>query len=179
MRSVLIFTVVCSLFILVSVAWMPTLFLPQQLARRKNSQPGNMQPRISSAPNRATFAVFTNGLEHIFEGDDYYLRTPQAYIERDQPQTVIIALDSVTWRTFFNSLPISLDEECFVTDENHQYCTNQSQTLQFYLNEKPTPGVLDQPIRPGDQLLITYGEETDTEIKLQLTKVPKVEPEAL
>lgn len=171
MRSILIFAVVCSLSILVVTAWAPTLFIPQQLAKKRGSPSLAMDSQSNNIKKQATFAIFTTGLQRRFEEAQYFQRSPRAYVEGNTPNTVFVADDEVTWRDFFETMPFTLTENCFVSVESQKYCNQGKYSVKFYINEKTTPDALDRIITDGDQFLITYGEDTDTEIMLQLSQL--------
>ena len=67
---------------------------------------------------------------------------------------------------------MSLSKDCLVTGSGQTFCTNKTQALRFFINGMEDPDALDREIKESDKLLITYGIETDDQIKEQLEQIP-------
>lgn len=165
-----------------------TIFLFQQnypenlpLTRNQPSEtPTVTQTSTETPPQeltdaKASFAIFTNGTVRIFTSPSYHNLSPDVYIESPNPNIVNIKKSGTTWDAFFKTLPMTLTHDCLTTGTGQTFCNNPTQTLKFYLNGKLHTNALDQPIINGDQLLVSYGSETDTEIQKQLQQVPGIE----
>ena len=104
----------------------------------------------------ATFEISTNGTKRTFNNPKYYNLTDYAYISPLDPQYVHLKKTGVTWREFFDSLPMKLTEKCLTTGTGQEFCSNQTKKLRFTLNNLENPTALDMEIVPGAKLLITY-----------------------
>lgn len=120
----------------------------------------------------ASFAIYTNGTFRIFTGSMYHNLSPDVYIQSNNPNIVRIKKSDLTWRDFFNTLPFSLNEKCLTTGTGETFCSNETHTLQFYLNGSLTQNALDQEIKPGDKLLVTYDETNSDNINAQISSIP-------
>jgi len=120
----------------------------------------------------AYFAIFTNGTFRVFTAPMYHNLSADMYIEANNPNTIIIKKAGATWSDFFSTLPFKLSHECLTTGTNQTFCTKEGSVLKFYLNGERKENVLDQEIQDGDKLLVTYGSESEIEIKKQLDKIP-------
>ena len=119
---------------------------------------------------RASFAIFTNNTYRVFDDPKYYNQSPDVYME--EANIVIVKKKGITWSDFFATLPMSLKEDCLVTGTGQTFCTNETQRLRFFINSKEDKDALNKEIVEGDKLLVTYGEETENQIKNQLQQVP-------
>lgn len=123
---------------------------------------------------RASFAIFTNGIFRIFTASMYHNLSSDVYIEKSNPNIIIVKKESVTWNDFFSTLPFKLTHNCLTTGTNETFCSTNNKTLKFYLNGLEKAQVLDEKINNGDMLLISFGNEQIDIIRAQLEKVPKL-----
>lgn len=132
---------------------------------------------ISSIPTEqeisytAAFAIYTNGTFRVFTASMYHNLSEDVFIQADNPNTIRVKKTGITWDAFFKTLPFKLTKECLITGTKQTFCTNQGKTLKFYLNGVKTEDLLDKEIKEGDKALITYGNESENEIKTQLNKL--------
>lgn len=120
----------------------------------------------------ASFAIYTNGTFRIFTAPMYHNLSSDVYIEASNPNIVHVKKLNITWRDFFESLPFELNEDCLTTGTKQTFCTNKQYVLQFYINEGINQTALDQVIKPGDKLLVTYDQENAAGISQQLQSIP-------
>jgi len=124
-----------------------------------------------SVDYKARFAIYTNGLKRIFTAPMYHNLSKDVYIEASDPSIVHIKKDGVTWMNFFMTLPFKLDKNCLTTGTKETFCTTPNATLKFYLNGVKNDKLLFTPIKNGDVALISYGLETEAQIKSQLNSL--------
>lgn len=124
---------------------------------------------------RASYAIFTNGLFRVFTDEMYHKLSPDVYIESSNPNIVYVKKTNITWDDFFSTLPFKLSKECLTTGTGQTFCTKGDQSLRFYLNGVENPNALDGLIQQGDQLLITYGDISENQLKNQLQQIPEIE----
>ncbi|HSA83648.1 MAG TPA: hypothetical protein VLF20_02060 [Patescibacteria group bacterium] len=142
------------------------------------NNPKTLTVPISQAPEtvetKAAFAIFTHGVFRIFTAAMYHNLSTDVYIESSNPNIVYVKRANITWDDFFNTLPFKLSKECLTTGTGQTFCTKGNQSLRFYLNGKVNPNALDQVIKEGDQLLVTFGDNSEAQIQNQLQQVPEI-----
>ena len=137
-----------------------------------------VQKEISSSPTpevvnfTASFAIFTQGTFRVFTAAMYHNQDENKYIESSNPNIIHVKKSNVTWDDFFKTLPFSLKKDCLVTGTGQTFCTNSNEKLGFYINGVNLPDALDQQINPGDQLLVSYGDQEPKVIQNQFRKIP-------
>ena len=68
----------------------------------------------------------------------------------------------------FDTLGIGLTDECYILSDGRQFCTDESYSLKFYINREQIEDITNYVINQGDRILISYGDETEEEIEMQL-----------
>ena len=121
---------------------------------------------------QASFAIFTNGTFRVFTAAMYHNLSQDAYIDASNPNIVQVKKAGTTWNDFFSTLPFKLTPECLTTGTKEMFCTGNKGTLQFYINGEKDTYALSQEIKDGDKLLVTFGKESDAQIKQQIDKIP-------
>lgn len=123
-----------------------------------------------NAEYKASFAIFTNGILRDFSDSKYHNRSKDVYITADNTNLIIVKKEGITWNNFFKTLPspMQVSERCLITGTGQEFCTNQTQTLRFYLNGKRNNNLLSEEIKNGNKALISYGNKDETEIQAQL-----------
>lgn len=124
---------------------------------------------------RASFAIFTNGTFRDFSSSKYHNQSKDVFTQSDNPNIIYVKKKGITWNDFFKTLPMGLSKDCLTTGTGQKFCTNEDGSLKFYLNGKRDDNVLSKEIKNGDQALITYGNESEEEIKEQFQKIPKAQ----
>lgn len=132
-------------------------------------------PSVAKLPYKATFAIFTNGTLRVFTDPRYHRLSPDVYLDASDPGVLNITVSDITWADFFATLPMQLSAQCLTTGTGQSFCTGKQGKLSFYLNGSEVPQALDEVIRPGDRLLVTYGNPTPEVIRDQLSRVPVLE----
>lgn len=119
---------------------------------------------------KASFAIFTNGSLRDFTSSKYHNLSKDVFVTSENPSIVNVKKKGITWNDFFKTLPspMKLSKDCLITGTGEEFCTNKAQSLKFYLNGIKDDNLLSKTIRNGDKALITYGNESETEIKMQL-----------
>ena len=126
---------------------------------------------VKKVDYHAGFAVFTNGLKRNFSQSMYHNQSEDVFLEASNPSLVHSEKIGVTWGDFFDTLPVTVTNTCLTTGTGEKFCNGQGNTLQFYLNGEKTPGLLDKEITDGDRALITFGNENNAQIQLQLKEI--------
>lgn len=121
---------------------------------------------------QAVFAIFTNGTLRDFTDPKYHNKSKDVFIQSDNPNIIYVKRKGITWNDFFKTLPMELSKDCLTTGTGQKFCANEDGSLKFYLNGQRDDNVLSKEIKNGDQALITYGNESEEEIKEQFQKIP-------
>lgn len=123
---------------------------------------------------QAGFAIFTNGTFRIFTDSRYHNKSEEAFIQPENPNIVHVRKSNITWDDFFKTLPMQLTQQCLTTGTGQVFCSTEAQKLKFYLNGNEDAAALARPVRNGDRLLVSYGSETEEQIRLQMQQIPTV-----
>ncbi len=132
-------------------------------------------------PKTASYDAFVFGSAHehasisvkIFD-DEFDLTKPEfqlqsSFIHLENSNGYVIHRHSkdVAIGYFFETLNLGLTQDCFVFQDGKEFCSNDDYTLKFFINERQVDDLRDYQIFDGDYILISYGAETQEEIKKQ------------
>lgn len=106
-----------------------------------------------------------------FTSTAYQLKSPYIHFEKGNGDTVHMHASNVTMGFLFDTLKIGLDDKCYTFPDTRAFCTNDKYTLKFYVNDHQVPDLKNYVFKDQDRMLISYGNENDTQIKEQLSKV--------
>ncbi len=124
---------------------------------------------------QASFAIFSDGLFRDFSAAMYHNRSADVFIAAPNSNVIRITKKGISWNDFFSSMPspFKLTKDCLITGTGQDFCTSKSGgSLKFYLNGVKSENLLDLEINDIDKVLITYGNETESQIKRQLDQIP-------
>ncbi len=145
------------------------------LSSRSNKKPDetliNKSGARTQTEKRASFAIYTNGTLRIFTDSKYHNQSDEVFINPDLPNQVTVLKSGTTWRDFFTTLPMKLEEDCLTTGTGQTFCNNEKYSLQFYINGVKNQKALDEEIKDNDKLLITYESEDSLEIQKQINSI--------
>ena len=117
---------------------------------------------------RAKFLIYTNGTRRDFCDSRYHNLSNEVFISPDKPSEVVVLKEKTTWNDFFMTLPMKITKECLTTGTGQVFCSNETKSLKFYINDILSPGALTREIEDRDRLLISFGSEVEDKIELQL-----------
>jgi hypothetical protein len=147
--------------------------VPQTSSSKKITPSKLTEPSVNPITDiQASFAIFTNGTFRIFTAAMYHYLSQDVYIEVSNPNRVQVKKSGTTWNDFFLTLPFKLTSDCLITGTNETYCSGSLGALQFFINGVKYDNALDQEIKDGDKLLVTFGTESEAQIKQQVDRVP-------
>lgn len=163
------------MIILTAVASGIIIYIKFNQANNFFSPPEEAQDIQTQKPSEfsASFAIYTNGTFRIFTNSMYHDLSPDVYISGKNPNVVNVKKEGITWGDFFSTLPFELNNQCLTTGTNQTFCSNETYTLQFYLNENLTEDIMENEINPGDKLLITFDTPNSSNLSEQLRSVPE------
>lgn len=117
--------------------------------------------------DRAAFGVYINNQVKPFTSPEFLNRSKDAFISKEEPNIVHIYNSEMTWGAFFKTLPVSLSNECFITEKGENFCNGNNGSLQFFVNGIKVDSILNKKMSDGDRLLITFGKENADQISQQ------------
>ena len=166
------------LFILIVVA-AGGVILFFNLAKNQEETPSQFTqtptPQTQEAVDlKASFAIYTNNTFRIFTAPMYHNLSEDVFIRASNPNVVRVAKAGVTWNDFFQTLPMKLNSNCLTTGTGQTFCTGSNGTLKFYLNGKKIDNFLELEIKESDKALITFGNENEDHIQIQLERVQTI-----
>jgi hypothetical protein len=173
-KKVLVFSVI------VIIAVLGASFVLQSSGRKEEaiSIPSTPVPSVeiteqAAVDFNASFAIFTHSTFRIFTAAMYHDLSDDVFIEGSNPNIVHVRKAGITWSDFFQTLPFSLDKECLTTGTGQTFCDREGGRLRFFINGIEDPDALNKVINEGDQLLVSFGNESEEDIQDQLQKVPR------
>lgn len=111
------------------------------------------------------------GQQFDYTSNAYQLKSPYIHFEKENGETVHMHASNVTMGFLFDTLRIGLDDKCFTFPDKRQFCTNDKYTLKFFVNHKEVPNLSNFVFKDQDRILISYGNENETQISSQLARV--------
>jgi hypothetical protein len=111
------------------------------------------------------------GQQFDYSSTAYQIKSPYISFQKGNGETVHMMATNVTMGFLFDTLKIGLDDKCFTFPDKRAFCTNDKYTLKFYVNHHQVPDLRNYVFKDQDRMLISYGNENDTQINAQLAKL--------
>ena len=108
------------------------------------------------------------GQQFDYSSTAYQIKSPYISFQKGNGETVHMMAANVTMGFLFDTLKIGLDDKCFTFPDKRAFCTNDKYTLKFYVNHHEVPDLRNYVFKDQDRMLISYGNENDTQINSQL-----------
>jgi len=106
-----------------------------------------------------------------FSGTAFQIKSPWIHFEGGDGTTMHKHATGVTVGYLFDTLPVSVDDDCFEFGDGRSFCTNEDYSLKFFINGESVTGISDYSISEDDKILVSYGSETPEEIESQLLEL--------
>ena len=116
--------------------------------------------------------IFTDKFD--FSTPAYQVKSPYIHFESNNGETIHRHASNVTMGYLFDTLKIKLADDCYVFPDNREFCTNSDYSLKFFVNHEPLQSIRNHVSHQGDRILISYGNETSTQIDEQLARVDSI-----
>ena len=126
---------------------------------------------LGSAFIHADFAVFINGEKYDFNQTIFFEKNPYIYISYPYSSLLRIRATNVPLKMFFDSIGWRITKDCIKLHTSEEYCTNKTHSLKFYVNGKRIEDISNYLIKDLDKILISYGNESEEQIKFQLKQI--------
>lgn len=126
---------------------------------------------LNNAHTHSAILVKIFGDTFDFSSPAYQAKTPWIHFEGGDGTTVHKHATGVTLGYLFNSMKLQVDDKCFIFQDGRQYCTNEDNSLRFFINDKEVNDIAGYEPMDQDRILIVYGSETPEEIQELLKQV--------
>lgn len=134
------------------------------------------QPLLGDVHEHADFKVYLNGEAYNFAQDKYMSGEEKSlsnftHLHDGEGDVIHKHMTTITLGDFFSSLGMQFTEDCFILDDGTDYCNDEENTLQIFVNGKKNRDFGDYELSDLDRILITYGNESDEVIEAQIDSV--------
>ncbi len=134
------------------------------------------EPLLGDLHYHADFKVYLNGIAYDFAQEKYMSEeegalSPFTHLHDMNGEIIHKHMSGITLGDFFESIGMSLTETCFTVDDGTAYCDDETKTLQFYVNGELNTKFDQYELQDLDRILISYGDETEAELQIQLSSV--------
>lgn len=126
---------------------------------------------VGSTHTHQGLKVYLDGVPVDFSQPQYQVRSRAAHFEGGDGNTLHTHAVGVSLGFLFNTLGMSFDPNCFILDNGDEFCNNGEKTLKFFVNGQQNDEFQYYQTRESDHILISYGDESEEEIKQQLDSV--------
>jgi len=101
----------------------------------------------------------------------YQIKSSWIHFEGQDGNTIHRHASGVTLGYLFDTLRITLTDQCFVFPDGREFCTNDEYSLKFYINHNQVPDIRNYVLQEDDRILISYGDQTPEQIEAQLVEL--------
>jgi len=95
----------------------------------------------------------------------------KVHMEGGDGDMIHVHATGATMEFFLNSLGIKFDKDCLTIDTGDKYCNDVDKSLKFYVSGKPNDEWENYVLKNLDKILVSYGNESEEQIKQQLASV--------
>jgi len=125
-----------------------------------------------STHSHADFKVYILGKPLNFDSAKYQVMERLTHVENKDGGVLHVHATGITLGFFLKSLGLKLTDECITLDTGNQYCNLGKATLKAYVKSQNTGWVqiydpADYVINDLDKMLVSYGSESEEDIKKQ------------
>lgn len=126
---------------------------------------------LGSAHIHADFKVYIEGRALDFSIPKYQVRSQFIHVEDGNGDVIHTHAAGPTLGDFFKTLGMKFEKGCFTVDTGGQFCDQDGKKLRFYVNGQPNEEYGDHVVKNLEKYLVTYGAESEAEIKRQLATI--------
>ncbi len=126
--------------------------------------------------HHASFAIFVDGARVDLSGDEFMedvsscaaghsvLPRARVHLHDNNPDIVHVHHGGVTWGHLFANLGIGVGRRFIAVSEDAVLTEGEGRTMKFILNGRTQFSVVNEPIRSGDRVLVSFGPEGEAEV---------------
>jgi len=136
---------------------------------------------LGSAHEHAAFLIKINEKNIDLSIPKYQVQSDYIHVENGDGTTLHRHATNVTFGDFLETIKMNLDKEnnnnCLVFDNGTNYCDDNANKLNAYINGNSTgiEAISNYIINDNDRLLVIYGNETENEINRAVKEVNDIE----
>ena len=127
--------------------------------------------KLGDEHEHASILVKIFGDKLDFSLPAYQVKSSWIHFEANDGNTIHRHSSGVALGYLFQTIKIGLDDKCFNFPDGRKFCTSEDYSLKFFVNHKPVPGITDLIIHNDDRILVSYGNENQTQIDAQLAEL--------
>ena len=127
--------------------------------------------KLGDEHEHASLLVRIFGDKFDFSATTYQIKSSWIHFEESDGNTVHRHSSGVTLNYLFETVNIEIDEDCYIFADGRQFCTNEDYSLKYFINGDSVNSINDYVIQDDDRILISYGSETENQIKHQLNEL--------
>lgn len=129
---------------------------------------------LNDEHEHASLLVRIHGDKFDFSLPPYQVKSPYIHFEGEDGNTIHRHASNVPLGFLFDSIKIGFTDDCFIFPDQtpqHTFCTNEDYSLKFYVNHEKVESLKNYVIKEDDRILISYGNQNQTEIDDQLREL--------
>jgi len=119
----------------------------------------------------ASVLVRIFGDKYDFSLPNYQIKSSWIHFENQDGDTIHRHASGVELEFLFNSLSISIDDQCFTFPDGRAFCTNEDYSLKYFINHKEVNDIREYVVMEEDRILISYGPDNESAIEKQLSEL--------
>ena len=127
--------------------------------------------KLGDEHEHASLLVRIFGDKFDFSATTYQIKSSWIHFEESDGNTIHRHSSGVTVGYLFETLSIVIDEDCYIFSDGRQFCTNEDYSLKYFINGDSVNSINDYVIQNDDRILISYGNETESQIIDQLDEL--------
>lgn len=126
---------------------------------------------VGSTHVHASILVKIFGDKFDFSGPAYQIKNAYIHFEGQDGDTIHMHATGVPIEFLFKTMNIGITDDCFILPDGREFCTNDENSLEFYVNEKHVDSIINHVISQNDRILVSYGSYTVEQIKKEITEL--------
>lgn len=126
---------------------------------------------LGSAHEHAIFEVRLDGRPIDFSQSKYQVKTQFIHVENNDGTTLHRHSTNVPIGEFLRSVGMSIDNNCFNSDDGKKYCEDGSKQLRYFVNGTERASITDYVLAENDRILVIYGNETQEQLQAEFEKL--------
>ena len=185
-KAAILYTIITVLFLLLLWQWIFKSTLANQISSLNNQANilqnyNNQLSKLSGiGPLKSThihsdIKVYINGQSIDFSQKKYQITTSYIHFEDSLGDVVHIHSTGLAMNHLFNSLNGDFNSNCLIF-EDRTYCNDGNKKLKFYVNGKPNNEFGYYVMKDLDKILVSYGNENESEIQKQMESITNLAP---
>ncbi|MFY9301021.1 MAG: protein-disulfide isomerase [Candidatus Nitrosotenuis sp.] len=154
------------------VAFASWTFIERSATNPLSGPPG--AGRLGGEHEHAGILALIHGDQFDFSLPAYQVKSPFIHFEGGNGVAIHRHASGVSLGFLFDTIKVGLTDECFIfpgKEPERTFCNDDKYTLKFYVNNQKVDGIRDYIIKENDKILISYGNQNQTQIDEQLREL--------